>query len=97
MKTSENAAIVVLIVSALVLTGLLVTLFQGTGQKAYADASSRAGKYIMVSAAADKDIELLYVVDVERQQMNVYRTDTRRARRIVLGDRVDLKRLFTRR
>jgi len=93
MKTSENAAIVVLIVSALVLTGLLAMLYQGTGQKAYADASARSGKYTMVTGAFDNDNDLLYVVDIDKQQMNVYHTDAR-ARKVVLRDRVDLKRLF---
>ena len=92
MKTSENAAIVVLIVSALMLTGLLVMLY-GTGQKAYADASARSGKYTMVTGAFDNDNDLLYVVDIDKQQMNVYHTDAR-ARKVVLRDRVDLKRLF---
>ena len=92
MKTSENAAIVVLIVSALMLTGLLVMLY-GTSQKAYADASARSGKYTMVTGAFDNDNDLLYVVDIDKQQMNVYHTDAR-ARKVVLRDRVDLKRLF---
>ena len=94
MKTNENIAILLLLVSAVVLTGLLVAAYVGTGEPAYADSPDRAGDYIWVTGAIEKETDLLYVIDIAGKQLNIYQPNRATKKLDMKATPVDLNRAF---
>jgi predicted small secreted protein len=91
MNNPQNAAIVLLLVSAAILTGVLVSTFTGTGRDAAAAGSSvREGDYTMTTAAWRDDTDLLYILDIAARQINVY-VYNRTTNAIELRDSASLK------
>jgi len=85
MQNNANVVIVLLVISAAVLTAVLV----GT---AYADSSStRAGDYAAATGSLDTERDLLYVIDIAAGRLNVYNVN-RKSNTIDLGGSVDLAR-----
>ena len=64
-----------LLVSAILLTGLLIGQHSFRPQPIWAGTSSRAGNYIVATTAAGVDQDLLWVVDVEIPRLSVYGPD----------------------
>jgi hypothetical protein len=94
MTDRQNTAIVLLLITAVILTGLLVATYWQTDQVAQAQSSSRRGNYIVVSGEYRQgSLDLIYVVNLATRSMNVYHgNDDTMA--IELMDRVDLERAF---
>jgi hypothetical protein len=91
MKSNMNTTIAMLAASALVLLALVIVT--NRPEPAYGNDSVRRGEYIMTTARLDTNDDLLYVMDVESQQVNVYAADdTRRSIRLLTS--VNLRRLF---
>ena len=97
MKNDQNTVIVLLCISAAVLAGLLVG-------HALADAPALspsfavvrpANIYTICTGAWDKEIDILYVLDVNAQQLNAYVTNTK-TEAIELFDSVSLPQAFRR-
>ena len=95
MKSNQNAAMILLSISALVLTVILVAVYSGTSQEAYAAAPARAGDYTWVVGQLDANTELLYVVDIASRRLNVYWLNPQ-ARKLDIraGAGVDLAKVF---
>ena len=72
MNNTQNTTIVLLLITAGILTAMLLSAYVGTEPAAYADASVRQGKYIMATGGYDKNIDLIYVVNIETQKLVVY-------------------------
>jgi len=72
VKNTQNTTIVLLLITASILTAMLVAPYIGTEPAAYGDSSVRQGKYIMATGGYDQNIDLLYVVNIETQKMAVY-------------------------
>ncbi len=70
MRNTHNVTLGLLVVSALLLSTLLVSLMHAP--HAQAEPPARGGEYIQVTGAWDKNTDLLYVVDLRAQKMNVY-------------------------
>jgi len=63
---------VLLLITAGILTAMLLSPFVGTEPAAYGDSSVRQGKYIMATGGYDENIDLIYVVNIETQKLCVY-------------------------
>jgi len=95
MTNSQNTAIVLLLITAVILTGLLVATYRQTHQAALAESSDRRGNYIMVSGVYRLgSLDLIYVINLATRTMNVYHGNESTSA-IELLDRVDLERAFS--
>jgi hypothetical protein len=93
MNDTRNIAIVLLLVSAAVLTAVVVAL-QNTAEPALAAAaSSRGGEYIMATGGWSDTRDLLYIVDIAAEKLNVYSVDLNE-NAVQREDSVDLAELF---
>ena len=91
---SQNVTIAMLLVTAAILTAVLIGTFAGTGQVARAEASVSAGDYTMTTGVmSGSNVRLLYVINMDMQKLNVYRVDHKTGA-IAIKDQVDLARAF---
>jgi hypothetical protein len=67
---SQKTVIAFLIMTAGILLSLLI--FQPSVQRAWANDSSRAGFFVTATATTDTDTDLLWVVNVNQQQLAVF-------------------------
>ena len=72
MNNTQNTTIVLLLITAGILTAMLLSPFVGTEPAAYADSSVRQGKYVMATGGYDENIDLIYIVNIETQKLCVY-------------------------
>jgi len=63
---------VLLLITAAILTAMLMSGFVVTEPAAYGDSSVRQGKYIMATGGYDENIDLIYIVNIETQKLCVY-------------------------
>lgn len=70
---NQNITIVLLLVTAALLTGILVSTFAGTSQTATASGNPvRGGDYIMCTATFPGSLDNLWVIDTVAKKMIVY-------------------------
>lgn len=94
MKSTQNLTIVLLLVTAAILTGLLVGSYVYTGQSAQAtSAGVKDGNYIMVSGMYNADSDFVYVLDIEKQKLGIYFLNVN-TNAMTLGDTIDLGKTF---
>jgi len=94
MKDTQNTTIAVLIVTAaLLITALLLT--GGDRQAVAAQAESRGENYSLAVVRATASQDLLYLIDVQTEQMNAYTVDknTKNNDIIMVAGPIDLRRL----
>jgi len=93
MKDTQNIAIVLLVISAVILTVMLLGVLRQTSQPALAAASVKQGDYVMVTGQIAGRYDALYVVDIVQRRLNVYwiNPDTERMEILDTGD---LERAF---
>jgi len=96
VKGTQNTTIVLLLITASILTAMLISPYIGGEPAAYADASVRQGKYIMATGAFDKNIDLLYVVNIQTQKLIVYAPNKPRRTLDVQGKAISLGKFFGR-
>lgn len=68
MKDTQNFTIVMLLITAAVLTSLWVF----TEPTAQASATDRGGDYIMATGGTNNQVDVLYVIDTANAKLNVY-------------------------
>ena len=90
MNDSKNVTIVMLLISAVVLTVLMLATMQTTEG---GNSSSRFGDYVMSPGARADSFDNLYVIDVLQKRLNVYSTDPNK-RRLEILDSIDLTQYF---
>ena len=93
MKDTKNIAVILLLCSAVILTGLLIGSYTMTSQSAKADSSQRLGSFITTVGAYSDSTDLIYILNVDTQLLNVYALDTNRGV-MELRDSVDVKKYF---
>ena len=91
MKDTQNITIVLLLVTAAILSAVLLSVY--TTKPAYGDASVRQGDYIMVAGSLRTSKDLVYILDIAARRLNVYYADTNN-NTIELINNVDLERAF---
>jgi hypothetical protein len=91
MKNQQNTVIVVLIVTAAILAGMLVGVWQDKAQAAYPSVSK--GDYIMFACSWSDDYDLLCVIDVAAHKMKTYSIN-KTTKGLDVSPDVDLERVF---
>ena len=93
MKNTQNITLVLLMITATMLTTLLVAGYVYT-EPAYGGASSaKGGDYIMATGAYNQEADFVYVLDIASNKLNIYYPDIN-INGLRLGDTVDLARAF---
>jgi len=90
MKTSQNITIVVLLATAVILSAMLIGVY--TSQPASAQSTMKSGRYIVCAAAFSEGKDLMFVLDMQAKQINVYIADMQNATIAPVGKTVDLER-----
>ena len=93
MKRNQNTINVLLLITAGILTAMLIWTLQPAGEPAYAESSVRGGNYVFGTGAWSSSQDLLYVINRASKQLNVYSLDTNR-KRVELEDTQDLTKAF---
>jgi hypothetical protein len=93
MQKTQNITIVMLLMTAAILTSLLAAGWLYTEQPAYAGGVSRAGDYIMASGQYDADTDFIYVLDMANAKLNVYYPDIN-TNQLKIGVTVDVGAAF---
>ncbi len=95
MNDKKNTMIVLLMISAALLSAMLLVAHQ-TGQSAQAgNTATRSGDYIICPGARESDSDNVYVIDVRAQRMIAYMIEPGTTDLIVV-DLIDLERYFAR-
>jgi hypothetical protein len=93
MRNNQNTAIVLLLISASILTAVLIGVWAGSSEPAFAGTTTRDGDFAVATGAFSDQIDVLYMVDISAQQLNAYVVNVN-TRAIELRDSVDLERAF---
>lgn len=91
MAKTQNMLIVTLVMTATILTTLLVAGWLYTEQPAYGAVTSRAGDYVVATGSFDSDKDVVYVLDVANAKLNLYYPDIN-TNMITLGVSMDLSK-----
>lgn len=95
MNDNKNMLIVLLLISAVLLSAMLFVAGQ-TEQTAQAgNTSARFGDYIMCPGARESSTDNIYVIDVQLQRMGVYLLEPG-TNDLIPVDIIDLQRYFSR-
>lgn len=96
MRDAQNITIGLLLVTAVILTGMLISTFTSTSSIAYGDTPLKQGDYILCTGAWSRDADLVYILNIATRQLNVYYSNVSKPRNkaIDLIDTVDLRRAF---
>ena len=93
MQKTQNITIVMLLMTAAILSSLIVAGWLYTEQPANASGVSRAGDYIMASGMYDSDTDFVYVLDIANAKLNLYYPNIN-TNQLTLGTSVDLGAAF---
>jgi len=92
MQKTQNITIVMLLMTAAILSSLLIAGWLYT-EPAYASGVSRSGDYIMTSGQYDADTDFVYVLDMANAKLNVYYPDIN-TNQLKIGVTVDVGAVF---
>jgi len=93
MQKTQNLTIILLLMTAAILTSLLAGSWLYTTEPAYAGGTTRAGDYIMANGTFDGDTDFIYVLDVANAKLNLYYPNIN-TKMLTLGTSVDLQSTF---
>ena len=88
MKNPQNITIGLLVVTASILTTLLVAGYLYT-EPAYGVSTAKDGDYIIASGSYDQDRDFVYVIDIAAQKLCIYLPDPQGGK-LVQGGTVSL-------
>ena len=92
MNNTQNTTIVLLIITAAILTAMLFpAIMNDEDSAAYGAASVRQGKYIMATGAYDISIDLLYVLNIDTQKLCVYAPNSKTRMIDKVGNAISLQ------
>ena len=95
MKNSQNITIALLLVSAGILTALLIGMHVSNTPSAEAQVSVSKGQYIVSVGTYSSSQDLVYIMDITTGQVNAYAA-SRVRKRIQVADSVDVGQVFKR-
>ena len=93
MKDTGNITIVLLTVTAVILTTMLIAVYFQTSQTSLAEGPARSGNYIMTTGRWNVDVDLTWVINLAAQQLNIYYANPN-TNEIELIDSVSLQQTF---
>jgi len=91
MKDTQNITIVLLLVTAAILTAALIANY--FAQEARADVAVHRNNFILVAGEIGQDRDLVYVIDVRSKKLVAYDID-RDKRAVTVFERIDLGKAF---
>lgn len=94
MTNGQNLVIVLLVITAVVLTGILVGSYYSTSQSAYAETPVKGGDYIQFRGAITTNTDLLYVINTAIRRMNAYQMNPNGNKGLELISSIDLEQAF---
>ena len=92
MQKTQDITIVMLLMTAAILTSLLVAGYLYT-EPAYAGSVSRSGDYVMASGMFEEGTDFVYVLDIANAKLNLYYANTA-SNQLTLGCTTDLSTAF---
>jgi hypothetical protein len=92
MQKTQNITIIMLLMTAAILSSLLVAGWLYT-EPAYAGGTSRSGDYIMASGQYDAETDFIYVLDIANAKLNLYYPNIN-TNQLTLGTWIDLGAAF---
>ena len=95
MNDKKNTMIVLLVISAVLLSGMLFVARQTSQSAKAGNTAARFGDYVMCPGARENGADNVYVIDMRKQRMIVYMIEPGR-RDMIAVDLIDLKRYFAR-
>ena len=75
MKNNGNATIVLLTLTAAIMTGMLISTWTGTQEPASAVTSMKDGAYVLCTGAWSDTLDVLYVIDIATGTLKAYAVD----------------------
>jgi len=93
MRHSQNTTLILLTITATLLTTLLVASLLHNEPAYAAAASSKSGDYILAAGSFNAESDFIYVLDIASDKLNIYFANVN-TNAIVLGDSVDLTKAF---
>ncbi len=92
MKFTHNTLIVLLVITAAILGGMLVSVWQDrTAQAAYSSVSK--GDYVIGAMEWSTDLDFVYVIDVAKNRLKLY-TPNRNTKALDAIQDVNLEQVF---
>jgi len=91
VKDTQNTTIVLLLVTAAVLTAMIIPTFIDDDSVALANSTARQGKYILATGGFNQNIDLVYVVNIDTQKLVVYAPNLAKRTIDKMGTAVSLK------
>jgi hypothetical protein len=82
---------VLLLITAGILTAMILPAYWGQEPAAYGDSSVRQGQYILATGGYDENIDLVYVINIETQKLVVYAPNLAKRSLDKMGVSVSLK------
>jgi len=93
MKIAQNITIGFLLVSAAILTALLIGIHENTAGQADAQVTVKQGRFIVSVGRWSASIDLVYVVDIQTRRLNAYAA-SRTTRKLQLLDSAEMEPVF---
>jgi hypothetical protein len=93
MTNAENMTITLLIVTAAVLTSLLVAGYVASAPAYGAVSGVKDGDYVMTVGTYDQDNDFVYVIDTASNRLNLYYVNIN-TNAVVFRDNIDLSKVF---
>ena len=95
MRNTQNITIVLLLLSAGILTAVLIGMHVSATPRAEAQVTVKQGQYIMSVGTYSKSADLVYILNIKTGKMNAYQA-SRLRKSIGFADQADLARVFRR-
>jgi len=93
MKNAENITIGVLVVSAAIITGLLIAVHVSNTPQAQAQTTIKQGQYIVSVGTYTSSYDFVYIVDIRTGRMNAYAAERQR-KRVALVTEIEMAPVF---
>jgi len=93
MKDTQNITILMLLVTAAILSAMLVGTYVETSQSADAEAFARHMGFIVATGRLTANAEAMYIIDLQTKRLNTYFLNSRNNTIEFLAT-VDLERVF---
>lgn len=93
MTNAENTTITLLIVTAAILTSLLVAGYVASAPAYGGTSGVKDGDYVMTVGTYDQDNDFVYVIDTASNRLNLYYVNIN-TNAVVFRDNIDLSKVF---
>ncbi|HUT01192.1 MAG TPA: hypothetical protein VM031_01955 [Phycisphaerae bacterium] len=93
MKTTQDITIVLLLVTASVLTAMLLASYVYTEPAGASTTAAKGGDYLLATGTFNQETDFVYILDIATNKLNIYYPNIN-TNALALGDTVDLSKVF---